>query len=120
MNKDYIATPRRTQEILHTYNFSFKKSLGQNFIIDLNILRNIIEYANIDQSCNVMEIGPGIGSLTEQIAHYAHKVLAFEIDERLLDVLRETLKDYPHVTIVHEDFLQVNIDEAIATHFESG
>lgn len=120
MNKNYIATPRKTKEILQKYNFSFKKSLGQNFIIDLNILRNMIEYANIDRTCNVIEIGPGIGSLTEQLAQYAHKVVAFEIDERLLDVLRNTLKAYPNVTIIHEDFLRVHIDEAIATHFDTG
>ncbi|HLS66766.1 MAG TPA: 16S rRNA (adenine(1518)-N(6)/adenine(1519)-N(6))-dimethyltransferase RsmA [Pseudogracilibacillus sp.] len=120
MKKEYIATPRRTKEILQAYNFSFKKSLGQNFIIDLNILRNMIEHAKIDRTCNVIEIGPGIGSLTEQLAQYANKVVAFEIDERLLDVLRVTLQAYQNVTVVHEDFLRIHIDEAIATHFDTG
>lgn len=120
MKKEYIATPRRTKEILQAYNFSFKKSLGQNFIIDLNILRNMIEHAKIDRTCNVIEIGPGIGSLTEQLAQYANKVVAFEIDERLLDVLRVTLQAYQNVTVVHEDFLRIHIDEALATHFDTG
>lgn len=120
MKKEYIATPRRTKEILQAYNFSFKKSLGQNFIIDLNILRNMIEHAKIDRTCNVIEIGPGIGSLTEQLAQYANKVVAFEIDERLLDVLRVTLQAYQNVTVVHEDFLRIHIDEAIVTHFDTG
>lgn len=78
----------------------------------------MIEHANINKSSNVIEIGPGIGSLTEQLAQYAHKVVAFEIDRRLLDVLANTLMQYDNVTIIHEDFLKVHIDDIVATHFD--
>lgn len=117
MMKNYIATPRRTTEILQKYDFSFKKSLGQNFIIDVNILRKIIEHAEINEKVGVVEVGPGIGSLTEQLALHAKKVVAFEIDERLLPILADTLADYDNITIIHEDILKVNIAEVIHEHF---
>ena len=86
-----IATPTRTKEILQKYDFMFKKSLGQNFIVDTNVLLNIVDAAGIDENSNVMEVGPGIGALTEQLARHAHRVLAFEIDQRLLPILDDTL-----------------------------
>lgn len=117
MTKSYIATPRRTTEILQAYNFSFKKSLGQNFIIDVNILKKIIEHAEINKEVGVIEVGPGIGSLTEQLALHANKVVAFEIDERLLPILKDTLSAYDNITIVHADILKVNMKEVFAEHF---
>ena len=117
MTKSYIATPRRTTEILKAYNFSFKKSLGQNFIIDVNILKKIIEHAEINKEVGVIEVGPGIGSLTEQLALHANKVVAFEIDERLLPILKDTLSAYDNITIVHADILKVNMKEVFAEHF---
>src|SRR5690554_2852109 len=98
MNKD-IATPVRTQEILKKYGFSFKKSLGQNFIIDPNILRNIVAQAQLTSESGAIEVGPGIGALTEHLARAAKKVVAFEIDQRLLPVLADTLSAYDNVTI---------------------
>src|SRR5690625_5086848 len=118
MTKAYIATPKRTKEILQTYQFSFKKSLGQNFIIDVNILRNIIDYAAIDQHSGVIEVGPGIGSLTEQLALCAKKVVAYEIDDRLLPILDNTLAEYSNVEIIHNDILKVNLNEAVETYFQ--
>jgi len=114
--KEFIATPHRTKEILQTYGFSFKKSLGQNFIIDANILQKIIASADITPTSGVIEIGPGIGSLTEQLAIHAKKVLAFEIDQRLLPILAETLSDYDNIEIIHSDVLKVNLNEAILEH----
>lgn len=114
---DYIATPNRTKQILQKYRFSFKKSLGQNFIIDSNILRNIIHSAGIDKESGVIEIGPGIGSLTEQLAIHAKEVLAFEIDQRLIPILDDTLEAYDNVRVVNEDILKVNLNQAIAEHF---
>lgn len=118
MNKDYIASPRRTNEILKKYGFTFKKSLGQNFMIDANILRNMIQHANIDKNAGVIEIGPGIGSLTEQLAIHAKKVVAFEIDQRLLPILNETLADYDNVDIHHADFLKTDVHTFIADYFD--
>ncbi len=120
MPKEYIASIKRTKEILHTYGFSFKKSLGQNFIIDANILRKMIHEAQIDQNSGVIEIGPGIGSLTEQLALAANKVVAFEIDQRLLPVLEDTLGDYDNIKVIHEDFLKADLHKTIHDQFEPG
>lgn len=117
MSKDYLATPTRTKALLAKYKFQFKKSLGQNFIIDLNILRNIIKYAEINQDSGVIEIGPGFGALTEQIALHAKKVVAFEIDQRLLPVLAETLEPYDNVEVIHQDILEADIRATVKEHF---
>ncbi len=106
-----IATPTRTREILAKYDLSAKKSLGQNFIIDTNILRNIVDAGDVDKETTVIEIGPGIGALTEQIAKQAKEVFAFEIDERLLPVLEDTLAPYDNITIFHQDILQVDFEQ---------
>lgn len=110
MNKD-IATPSRTKEILKKHGFSFKKSLGQNFLTEPNILQKIVETAGIDAHTNVIEVGPGIGALTEHLARAAHQVLAFEIDDRLIPVLEDTLSPYDNVKVVHQDVLKANLVE---------
>lgn len=117
MSKD-IATPVRTQEILKKFGFSFKKSLGQNFLIDTNILKRIVDHANLTEKSGAIEIGPGIGALTEQLARNSEKVVAFEIDQRLLPILKETLAPYPNTTIIHEDVLKANVKEVIEEQFE--
>ncbi|SHN37564.1 16S rRNA (adenine(1518)-N(6)/adenine(1519)-N(6))-dimethyltransferase RsmA [Gracilibacillus kekensis] len=106
-----IATPIRTKEIMKKYGFTFKKSLGQNFIIDVNILRNIITKANITKEMDAIEIGPGIGALTEQLAIAANKVIAFEIDGRLLPILEDTLEPYNNINIVNQDILKADMME---------
>jgi 16S rRNA (adenine1518-N6/adenine1519-N6)-dimethyltransferase len=116
MMKD-IATPVRTKAILEKYGFSFKKSLGQNFLIEPNVLSRIVDHANVTDKTGVIEIGPGIGALTEQLARRAKKVLAFEIDQRLLPILNETLAPYPNVSIIHQDVLEADLKEAINEHF---
>ncbi|WP_146553926.1 16S rRNA (adenine(1518)-N(6)/adenine(1519)-N(6))-dimethyltransferase RsmA [Rummeliibacillus sp. SL167] len=120
MHKD-IATPVRTKEILKKYGFSFKKSLGQNFLIDPNILRNIVGYADLTKESAAIEIGPGIGALTEHLARAAGKVVSFEIDQRLLPVLEDTLSPYSNVKIVHSDVLKadvVNIIKEELAHYK--
>jgi len=116
MNKD-IATPGRTREILEKYGFSFKKSLGQNFLIDTNILRKIVDVAELSDDTGAIEIGPGIGALTEQLARRAKKVVAFEIDKRLLPILEDTLSPYRNVRIIHQDVLKADIHRVIAEEF---
>lgn len=118
MTKD-IATPLRTQEILKKYGFSFKKSLGQNFLIDPNILRNIVGHANLTKQTGAIEIGPGIGALTEHLARNAGKVVAFEIDQRLLPVLEDTLSPYDNVEIIHSDVLKADVRQVIEEKFQS-
>src|SRR5690606_22409250 len=99
------------------YAFTFKKSLGQNFLIDVNVLKNIIGHAGIDQSSGTIEIGPGIGALTEQLAIHSEKVVAFEIDGRLLPILEDTLSEYENVRIVYEDILKADVHEVIKENF---
>lgn len=113
-----IATPSRTKQILNKYNFSFKKSLGQNFIVDVNILENMIQKSGITKRSGVIEIGPGIGALTEQLAIHAQKVVAYEIDQRLLPILSHTLSGYHNVQIIHEDILEANVVEMIQRQFK--
>ncbi|QIZ05981.1 16S rRNA (adenine(1518)-N(6)/adenine(1519)-N(6))-dimethyltransferase RsmA [Priestia megaterium] len=116
MNKD-IATPVRTKDILKKYGFSFKKSLGQNFLIDTNILKKIVSFANLTEDSGAIEIGPGIGALTEQLARTSKKVVAFEIDQRLLPILNDTLSPYPNVKIIHNDVLEADVAEVMREEF---
>ncbi|TFJ93008.1 16S rRNA (adenine(1518)-N(6)/adenine(1519)-N(6))-dimethyltransferase RsmA [Lentibacillus salicampi] len=120
MTGKWIATPKRTKEILEKYGFSFKKSLGQNFIIDTNILNHIIQKAGIDKRKGVVEIGPGIGALTEQLAVNADKVVAYEIDQRLFPVLEDTLAAYDNVQVIHQDILEANVTDMMEAHFKPG
>ena len=112
-----IATPIRTKQILEKYGFSFKKSLGQNFLIDTNILRNIVEFAGVTKETGAIEIGPGIGALTEQVAKRAGKVVAFEIDQRLLPILDETLAPYDNVQVIHQDILKADVKAVLDREF---
>lgn len=112
MNKD-IATPIRTQQIMDKHGLTVKKSLGQNFLIDPNILRKIVGKAELTKESAAIEIGPGIGALTEHLARAAGKVLAFEIDQRLLPVLEDTLSPYDNISIIHSDILKADVGAAI-------
>src|SRR5699024_7403947 len=112
-----IATVSRTKEIVKKYNFSTKKSLGQNFLIDKNIIQEVLRKAEINDEIGVIEVGPGIGSLTEQLAKVAKKVVAFEIDDRLIPVLGDTLSAYNNIKIIHEDVLQADIEAVIEEEF---
>ncbi|TKC13891.1 16S rRNA (adenine(1518)-N(6)/adenine(1519)-N(6))-dimethyltransferase RsmA [Robertmurraya kyonggiensis] len=116
MNKD-IATPVRTKAILEKHGFSFKKSLGQNFLIDTNILNRIVDHANLTEDSGAIEIGPGIGALTEQLLRRSKKVVAFEIDQRLLPILEETLAPYPNKKIIHQDVLKADVASIVAEEF---
>ncbi|MNW48967.1 Ribosomal RNA small subunit methyltransferase A [compost metagenome] len=118
MNKrEDVSTPRRTKEIISRHGFSFKKSLGQNFLIDQNILGKIVSAANLDSTKGALEIGPGIGALTEKLAQTAGKVTAVEIDQRLLPILEEVLEPYPHVSVVHGDVLKLDLRALFEAQF---
>lgn len=110
MSQHDIATPSRTIEIQKKYGIQAKKSLGQNFIIDTNILSNIVAGGKVDKDTVVIEVGPGIGALTEQIARAAKHVYAFEIDQRLLPVLEDTLSAYDNITVINQDILKVELE----------
>ena len=117
-NLPEIASPTRTRAIMETYGLTFKKSLGQNFLTDINVLKKIVAAAGVSEADDVIEIGPGIGALTEQLAKSAHQVLALEIDDRLLPVLKETLAPYSNIEVIHQDILKANLKELIAEHFD--
>ncbi|HLR21490.1 MAG TPA: 16S rRNA (adenine(1518)-N(6)/adenine(1519)-N(6))-dimethyltransferase RsmA [Tissierellaceae bacterium] len=119
MSKDRLYSPRYVKRIIDKYDFRFSKSLGQNFLIDGNIVGNIVESANITKSDYVLEIGPGIGTLTEELARKAKKVVAIEIDEGLLPVLDETLEEYDNIEIIHGDILDIDINKLIQEKFNN-
>src|SRR5690554_5685306 len=104
---DLIATPNKTKEILNRYPFVFRKKYGQNFLIDPHVLNKIIKGAQITEADCVLEVGPGIGSLTQVLAQNAKKVIAVEIDDQLIPILKDTLGEYGNVEIVHKDILKV-------------
>lgn len=104
-----IATPNRTKDIIRKHNFTFKKSLGQNFLVDKNILDKIVAAAGLTEAKGALEIGPGIGALTERLAREAGRVAAVEIDNRLIPILRDVLADYGNVSVVHADVLKTDL-----------
>jgi len=112
-----IATPSVTRGILKKHGLQLKKSLGQNFLMDFNVLEKIVAVAELDKNTNVLEIGAGIGALSEFLAHYAKKVVALEIDERLLCVLADTLQVYQNIKILNEDILKADLQKIVATEF---
>ncbi len=112
-----VATPKRTKEIIAKYGFSFKKSLGQNFLIDQNILNNIVAAAELDETKGALEIGPGIGALTQRLAEAAGKVTAVEIDNRLIPILRDVLADERHTTVIHGDVLKLDLKQLFEEQF---
>ncbi|SFT28615.1 16S rRNA (adenine(1518)-N(6)/adenine(1519)-N(6))-dimethyltransferase RsmA [Paenibacillus sp. BC26] len=112
-----VASPKRTKDIIARYGFTFKKSLGQNFLIDQNILRNIVSAAELDETKGALEIGPGIGALTQKLAHAAGRVAAVEIDNRLIPILTDVLADTPNVHVVHGDVLKLDLAELLREQF---
>ena len=103
----------KTRSIVKHFNFRFSKGLGQNFLIDQNVLDSIVESSGLDENCTAIEIGPGIGTLTQEIAKRCKKVLSIELDDKLIPVLGETLGNYENVKIVHADALQIDLNELI-------
>lgn len=106
-------SPKKMQELLDKNDFSFKKKFGQNFIIDENIINNIINKANIDKDTFVIEIGPGAGSLTSKLARKAKNVLCYEIDTKLENILKGNLKEYNNIDILFEDFLNADVNKSL-------
>jgi 16S rRNA (adenine1518-N6/adenine1519-N6)-dimethyltransferase len=104
-----LGNPKNTIEILNKYSFVFRKKFGQNFLIDTHVLEKIIRSSDITKDDFVLEIGPGIGTLTEYLCESAREVLAVEIDKRLIPILNDTLSDYDNITILNEDILKVDI-----------
>ncbi len=115
-----LASPKVVREIIERYGFRFNKKLGQNFLVDQNILNKIVEGAGISDEDQVLEVGPGIGTLTAALARRAKQVIAVELDDQLIPILRETLGDYDNVEVVHGDILKLSIKDLLQKHFGSG
>lgn len=108
-----IADYSVTKAVLERHGFTFKKSFGQNFLTDTNILQKIVDTAEIDKNVNIIEIGPGIGALTEFLAENAAEVVAFEIDERLVPILEDTLRDHDNIKVINEDVLKADLQTRV-------
>ena len=109
MKTPTLGNPQNTLEVLQKYNFNFQKKFGQNFLIDEHVLDKIIRAAEITKDDYVLEIGPGIGTMTQYLACAAREVTAVEIDRALIPILEDTLKEYDNVSIINEDILKVDI-----------
>lgn len=108
-----LGNPTNTIQVLQKYGFNFQKKFGQNFLIDANILENIIEAAEVTKEDCVLEIGPGIGTMTQYLAEHAREVIAVEIDKNLIPILGDTLSAYDNVTVINEDILKVDINKIV-------
>lgn len=111
MSGPTLGNPQKTIEVLQKYDFTFQKKFGQNFLIDTHVLEKIISAAGITEEDFVLEIGPGIGTMTQYLASAAREVCAVEIDKSLIPILEDTLKDYDNVTVINQDILKVDIAE---------
>ena len=111
MKEPTLGSPQNTSAVLQKYNFAFQKKFGQNFLIDTHVLDKIIRSAEITPEDMVLEIGPGIGTMTQYLACAAGKVTAVEIDRALIPILEDTLDGFDNVTVLNEDILKVDIAE---------
>ncbi len=106
-----LGIPANTIAVLQKYNFNFQKKYGQNFLIDTSVLERIIEESHIGPDDCVLEIGPGIGTMTQYLAENARQVIAVEIDKTLIPILQDTLQEYDNVTVINDDILKVDINK---------
>ena len=115
----YLGNPKNTIEVLQKYNFNFQKKFGQNFLIDTGILEEIIDSAGITKDDMILEIGPGIGTMTQYLCESARQVIAVEIDTNLIPILKDTLSEYDNVKVINDDILKVDIN-ALAEEYNNG
>ena len=108
-----LGIPQNTIAVLQNYNFNFQKKFGQNFLIDTRVLDRIIESAEITKEDCILEIGPGIGTMTQYLAENAREVVAVEIDKNLIPILEDTLSEYDNVTVINDDILKVDINKIV-------
>ncbi|HCS73233.1 MAG TPA: 16S rRNA (adenine(1518)-N(6)/adenine(1519)-N(6))-dimethyltransferase [Clostridiales bacterium] len=114
----HLTSPKYLKELLKRHDFNFSKSLGQNFLIDENILQKIIHGAEISPEDKVLEIGPGVGTLTSAIVRQGAEVTAVEVDRDLLPILEETLNEFPNVRVIHGDILKLDLNKLIQDSFQ--
>ena len=117
---DRLSSHQATKEVVQKHNFKFSKSLGQNFLIDTNVIDRILEGARVKEGDYVIEVGPGIGTLTKEMGRTAEKVVAIEIDKTLIPILEETLADFPNIEVINQDILKVNVQELVKEKLNGG
>lgn len=117
---DRLSSHQVTKEVVQKHNFKFSKSLGQNFLIDTNVIDRILEGARVKEGDYVIEVGPGIGTLTKEMGRSAEKVVAIEIDKTLIPILEETLVDFPNIEVINQDILKVNVQELVKEKLNGG
>ena len=117
---DRLSSHQATKEVVQKHNFKFSKSLGQNFLIDTNVIDRILEGARVKEGDYVIEVGPGIGTLTKEMGRSAEKVVAIEIDKTLIPILEETLEDFPNIEVINQDILKVNVQELVKEKLNGG
>lgn len=111
MSKFYLGNPTNTLAVINRYEFAFQKKFGQNFLIDQGIVEKIVREAGVTKDDFVLEIGPGIGTMTQILCENAREVAAVEIDRKLIPILNDTLSEYDNVTIINDDILRVDINK---------
>lgn len=116
MNSNYISNPKKTIEIINKYDFVFQKKFGQNFLIDSHVLDKIITAADITKEDTILEIGPGIGSMTQHLCEKAGKVISVEIDNMLIPILNENLSQYDNFILINQDFLKLDVKKLLDEH----
>lgn len=117
---DRLSSHRATKEVVNKHNFKFSKSLGQNFLIDDNVIDRILEGARLSETDRIIEVGPGIGTLTREMGKVVENVVAIEIDKTLIPILKETLADLDNVEVVNEDILKVDVQGLINEKLNGG
>ena len=117
---DRLSSHKATKEVVQKHNFKFSKSLGQNFLIDTNVIDRILDGAGVKEGDYVIEVGPGIGTLTKEMGRTAEKVVAIEIDKTLIPILEETLSDFPNIEVINQDILKVDVQELVKEKLNGG
>lgn len=117
---DRLSSHRATKNVVEKHGFKFSKSLGQNFLIDDNVIDKILDGARLSQGDNIIEVGPGIGTLTREMGKVAQKVVAIEIDKTLIPILKETLEDLENVEVINQDILKVDVEKLVKEKLNGG
>lgn len=117
---DRLSSHRKTKEVVDKHGFRFSKSLGQNFLIDDNVIDRILDGARLSKGDKIIEVGPGIGTLTREMGRVADKVVAIEIDKTLIPILKDTLDEFENIEVINQDILKVNVEDLVKEKLNGG
>ncbi|CEO16337.1 KsgA/Dim1 family 16S ribosomal RNA methyltransferase [[Clostridium] sordellii] len=117
---DRLSSHRKTKEVVDKHGFKFSKSLGQNFLIDDNVIDRILDGARLSKGDRIIEVGPGIGTLTREMGRAADKVVAIEIDKTLIPILKDTLDEFENIEVINQDILKVNVEDLVKEKLNGG